>query len=187
MSALLKILASILKDNGVSFVAEPGVGSLTLTGLAPVANPPLVVTPGVGSLTLTGLAPVVVPPDNVTFIGGSRSASGNPATVVFTISDNGSHSSLTGQGSQWETVNNPTPVDTYHIKWEDHDTLPNETTNPFAKSTWTLLTGAGPFSWSHTESAPDISSKGFKLFISNDGGSTTLESADVSMTADATP
>lgn len=125
--------------------------------------------------------------DNVVFVGGSRTSSGDPVTVVFTISDNGDHSNLTVQGAEWETENNPTPKDTYHIKWEAHDTLAAPGTTPFAVSTWTLLTGAGPFTWSHSASAPDIHTRGIKLFISNDAGSTTLQSADLSITADATP
>jgi hypothetical protein len=122
--------------------------------------------------------------DNVTFVGGSKS-SGSPG--VFTISANGNHSNLTVQGSKWETANNPNPVDTYHIKYENHDTLAQFPTTPFVISTWTQLTGAGPFTWSFTVSPPNISTRGAKLFISNDGGSTTLASADFSVTADETP
>lgn len=125
--------------------------------------------------------------DVVSFSGGSRQTGGDPATVVFTVTANGSHTSLTSpSSSQWETANNPTPVDTYHIKWED-GTFANPGTTPFAKSTWTQLTGAGPFTWSHTESSPDISTRSLTLHISNDGGSTTLASGNVNITADATP
>jgi hypothetical protein len=127
--------------------------------------------------------------DVVAFVGGSRQTGGDPATVVFTMTEAGGHSALnTPSSSQWETENNPTPVDTYHIKWEDHTgAFANPGVTPFAKSTWTQITGAGPFTWSHTETSPDISTRGMEIYISNDGGSTTLAQGDVAITADATP
>lgn len=123
------------------------------------------------------------PPDVIDFTGGSKSTS-SPST--FSMNADGSHSSLTGDSS-WETENNPNPQDTYHIKWEDHTTLLAPNVTPFAKSTWTQLTGAGPFTWQTTASAPDVITRGMAIHISNDGGTTTLANADVSMTADETP
>ena len=121
--------------------------------------------------------------DVVDLILGSRQT-GSPAS--FTVNADGTHTSMTGNAN-WETENTPTPVDTYHIKWEDHSSLANPNVTPFAKSTWTALTGAGPFTWQTTASAPNIVTRGLTLHISNDGGSTTLDSAEYSIIADESP
>ena len=122
----------------------------------------------------SGIPDVVSLPATISLQGGSPES--------FVISADGSRTSGT-----WESANNPTPVDTYHVKWEDHGTHPNPATTPFAKSTWTQLTGAGPFTWTHTDSPPNISTRGIELFISNDGGSTTLDSSLVTLTVDESP
>lgn len=121
--------------------------------------------------------------DLVALQDGSRSSS-SPST--FSISDTGTHTNMSSN-QFWETVNNPSPKDTYHIKWEDHATFANPNVTPFAKSVWTLLSGAGPFAWSTTASPPDIVTRGFVLHISNDGGSTTIDTAIFNMTADESP
>lgn len=69
-------------------VAQPGVGSLTLTGYAPTVSvtTPTLVTPGVGAMTLTGAAPTVTASDHqsITPGVGSLTLTGEGPTVAAT-------------------------------------------------------------------------------------------------------
>lgn len=60
----------------------PGVGVLTLNGLAPTIVTPQTVAPGVGSATLTGLAPTIVTPQSVTPGVGALTLSGFAPTIL---------------------------------------------------------------------------------------------------------
>lgn len=123
-------------------------------------------------------------PDIVAFAGGIV-ADSNPAgsTATFTINADGTHTSLSGD-TQWVTPN--PPGETYWIRWQSGGGKTPDVT-PFAINTWVQITGAGPFSWSESASSPDVDTANFNLLISNDGGTTTLDSGIVTLQADATP
>lgn len=114
-----------------------------------------------------------------------------PLPAVFTVNTNGSVS-ITGStvGDSSEMLVRPltTFSGTYHVKWEDGSGGPSNVpdTTPFAKSSWQALSG-GPYTWSTTCSASSLETRTFTLHISNDGGSSTLASANQTLTSDDTP
>lgn len=121
----------------------------------------------------------------------NQTGGGGPAAAVFTVNTNGSISTTgTVVGSSAGMIIEPvgTFTGTYHVKWEDGSGGPSNVpdTTPFAKSSWQALS-SGPYTWSTTASASSLESRTFTLHVSNNGGSSTLASANQTLISDDTP
>lgn len=77
----------VTRDAATGVTATPGVGTLTLTGIAPTVRLTLRRQPGVGALTLTGVAPTVsvTSTATVTPTVGTLTLSGVAPTVRLTL------------------------------------------------------------------------------------------------------
>lgn len=119
---------------------------------------------------------------------GTGGAGGAKAGVRFNTDGtvdrrNGGTYTQIDSGTDW-VIPNSTYTGTYHIKWEAGTGACDVT--PFAVSTWTAMS-TGPHEWREEEDGGSSDSCSITISISDDGGSTTLDSAVYSLTADDTP
>lgn len=73
---------------------------------------------------------------------------------------------------------------TYHLRWTQ--TSGSVGVSPFAAGVWTAMSG-GPHEWYEVEVGGSIDSCSITIDVSDDGGTTTLDSGLFQLTADDTP
>ena len=138
---------------------------------------------GAGIPTLEDV--VTVTTQNITH--GTSGAGGAKAGIRFNVDgtvDKREGATYTQISASTDWVVPQPYADTYHIKWEAGSGACDVT--PFAASTWTAM-AAGPYEWREEEDSGSADSASVVISISNDGGSTTLDSATITLTADDTP
>ncbi len=119
---------------------------------------------------------------DLTTINGQCSGSGGPCTATVTMVTDGT---FTGTSEDWYTPSGFQSKRTYHTRWNTVSSTCTTNMSGDTVNTWVELDGNK--STTLGCSAPDIDACTIQIEVSYDGGTTTHETFNLSLTADCSP